>query len=88
MGSYKVTIAKSAERELQKLEKAAVLKIVAVLKSFEYDPLPYGCRKLAGSENVFRHRVGRYRIIYELFQSELIVRVIKIGHRKDVYRGF
>ena len=88
MVNYRVRIVRSAEKELKKLDKASVLKIVAVLKSFEYDPLPYGCRKITSAENVYRHRVGRYRIIYELFKSELIVRVIKIGHRKDVYRGF
>lgn len=63
-------------------------KIAAVLKSLEIDPLPYGVRKLSGIEDVFRVRVGRFRIIYEMDGNKLIVTVIKIGHRKDIYRGF
>ena len=88
MGNFEVRVSKSAEKELKKLDKGAVLKIVAALKSFEYDPFPYGCRKLGGHENIYRHRIGKYRLIYEIIENKLIVKVIKIGHRKDVYRGY
>lgn len=88
MVNYEVRITKSAEKELKKLDSSAVLKIVAAMKSLEFDPFPYGCRKLASYEDIYRYRIGRYRIIYEVQDKKLIVRVIKIGHRKDVYRSF
>ncbi len=50
------------------------------------DPFPRGTRKMSGYDDVFRVRVGRYRILYSVADDQLIVVMLKIGHRKDVYR--
>jgi len=50
------------------------------------EPRPLGCRKIAGVAGLWRIRVGNYRIVYQIREKELLVLVIKVGHRKDVYR--
>lgn len=49
-------------------------------------PRPHGCSKLSGSDCAYRIRVGDYRIIYEIYDGRLIVELIKVGHRRDIYR--
>lgn len=87
MGRYKVEIARSAEKVLFQLPKQIVPKIVAAIRGLENDPYPTGCRKLAGLQGAFRIRVQVYRIIYEVYEDLVLVKVLKVGHRKDVYRG-
>lgn len=50
------------------------------------DPFPVGAVKLSGSEKAYRHRVGDYRVIYEVYSSTLLIEVVRVAHRKDVYR--
>jgi len=82
---YKVYLTSSAEKTLRNLPKKDIRRIIAKLESLSIDPYPDGCRKLSGEEDTYRVRAGIYRIIYELNSGELIVIVLKIGHRKDVY---
>jgi mRNA interferase RelE/StbE len=56
------------------------------LDALSHDPRPAGCERLSGIENLFRVRVGDYRIVYEIADDILVVLVIRIGHRSDVYR--
>jgi mRNA interferase RelE/StbE len=85
--SYKVTFAKSAIKELQKLPKKAIQKIAPSIDALESDPRPSGCKKMQSVEaNLYRIRVGDYRIIYKVEDEIQIVHVRKIGHRRDVYR--
>lgn len=86
MGNYKVELTGSAERQLRRLPRVELRRVAAALEMLAITPLPVGCRKLVGTTNIFRVRVGVYRIIYELYTDRLVVRVLKIGHRKDVYR--
>lgn len=86
MARYRVELSKSAEKALFKLPKAAIQKVVAAIRGLALNPYPAGCRKLAGEANVFRIRVKNYRIIYEVHKREILVVVLKIGHRRDVYR--
>lgn len=86
MVRYKVEIARSAEKALFKLPKNVIPKIVGAIQGMEINPRPAGCRKLTGQFNVYRIRVGTYRIIYEIVEKLVIIKVLKIGHRKDVYR--
>ena len=62
-----------------------VPRIVAAAEALAGDPFPSGCVKLSGSEFSYRIRVGDYRILYDVFSGRLLIEVIKVGHRKDVY---
>lgn len=86
MAIYKIFVSSSAERALKKVPKKDLVKIVSTIQSLARDPFPLSCRKLAGEEGAYRIRQGQYRIIYEVIRKMLIVRVLKVGHRKDVYQ--
>lgn len=86
MAVYRVELSRSAEKALFKLPKTALQKIVAALKGLEASPYPPGCRKLSGETAVYRIRIQVYRIVYEVYDELVLVKVLKIGHRKDVYR--
>lgn len=83
--SYSVVIEAPAQRELRKLPVTLLNRIGAAIDSLASEPRLSGCKKLKGRE-AYRIRVGDYRIIYEIRDEELIVTVIDIGHRGEVYR--
>lgn len=83
---YKVLISKTAERQLKKLPIDPKRKIAALISSLSIEPRPFGAKKLSGMEHTYRIRAGDYRIIYDIFDREVIVSVLKVGHRKDIYR--
>ena len=85
MGKYRIEIKKSAIKELHSIPKNDLQKIVAEIKSLSDDPRPMGCIKLPGSER-YRIRQGNYRVLYSIEDEILTVYVVKIGHRKDIYR--
>ena len=86
MAKYSVRLKKSAVKELEAIAtKADRLRIVKRIQALADNPRPYGCQKLSAYER-YRIRQGRYRILYSIKDRELIVSVIKIGDRKDVYR--
>lgn len=85
MKTYKVVLTKSAEKELSKLPSTVISKIVPELQSLENLPRPTGCKKLKGFENLWRIRVGDYRVIYSIEDVILVVEVQAIGHRRNVY---
>ncbi len=86
MANYEVEIARSAEEQLRRLSRSDQERIASTLRSLATDPLPAGVRKLSGYDDVFRVRVGRYRILYSISEQELTVLILKIGHRQSVYR--
>ena len=63
-----------------------VARIVEAVEALADEPYPLGLIKLSGSETAHRIRVGDYRVLYEVYDTEIVVEVIKIGHRRDVYR--
>ena len=85
MANYKVLIKPSAIKELKKIPKKDLPEVTRKIEALAVDPYPPGCEKLA-AQNSFRIRQGSYRIIYTIEDDKLIVIVIKIGHRRDVYR--
>lgn len=85
MASYKILLKPSAAKELDALPKADRLRVVARIKTLAENPRPKGCEKLAGSEK-YRLRQGVYRILYEIHDDHVLVVVVKIGHRREVYR--
>lgn len=87
MGTYQIEWKKSALRELKRLDRKAVPRIIAAVDALSSDPLPSGATKLQGSQRSYRIRVGTYRVIYGLFESRLVVEIVRVRHRKDAYRG-
>lgn len=85
MGKYKIFIKPTAVKELKKIPKQDLSRIIAKIRSLSSNPRPLGCEKLSADEE-YRVRQGSYRIIYSIEDDKLVVLVIKIGHRKDVYR--
>ena len=86
MARYSLRIKKSAVKELERVDnKADRQRIVRRIESLAKDPRPPGARKLSGRER-YRIRQGRYRILYSIEDRQLVVYVIKVGDRKEVYR--
>jgi mRNA interferase RelE/StbE len=85
MASYKVEWKRSAAKELRDLPKDAVERILKAVEQLSVNPYPIGVRKLIGSEHTYRIREGNYRILYTVTASSLLVQIIRVGHRKDVY---
>lgn len=87
MAQFRLFIKASAAKELRAIpNKRDRQRIVKRIQGLESDPRPPGSQKLSGRDR-YRIRQGQYRIVYGIEKDELIVYVIKVGHRKDVYRG-
>jgi mRNA interferase RelE/StbE len=86
MASYQVEFAKNAQKDLKKIPSQQVAKIIAAIDKLALEPLHSNSKKLVDWENTYRIRVGDYRVLYELENSVLIVFVVEVGHRKDIYR--
>jgi len=83
---YKVTIKKSAAKELEAIAPKQTKKIVATIWLLTENPRPVGCKKLKGkAEDIWRIRVGDYRVLYSIEDVIKIVDVKRVGHRKDIY---
>jgi mRNA interferase RelE/StbE len=85
MAQYRVTIRKSVSKDMRGIPKKDVRRIVAAIESLADDPRPPGAKKLSGHER-YRLRQGNYRILYEIENDKLIVCVVRVGDRRDVYR--
>lgn len=85
MASYKLLFKKSVSKDLQRIPNKDVARILQRLETLRTDPRPAGSEKLSAQER-YRVRQGVYRIIYEVGDESLVVMVVKIGHRKHVYR--
>jgi mRNA interferase RelE/StbE len=87
VAAYSLTIKSSAVKELQGVsDKATLSRLIEKIKSPATQPRPLGSEKLAGRPNLYRVRQGNYRIIYSVDDQSRIVDVVKVGHRRDVYR--
>ncbi len=84
--AYRIEIQRSAEKELAALSSTLQARIFKAIDGLVTDPRPIGCKKLSGAKNAFRIRVGEYRIVYEIYDGVLVVIVIRIAHRREVYR--
>lgn len=85
MGKYKIEIKKSAVKEIENLPKRDILAVLKKIHSLAENPRQVGCKKLSGQER-YRVRSGDYRIVYSIEDLVLIVLVVKVGHRRDVYQ--
>jgi mRNA interferase RelE/StbE len=87
VASYRVLIKPSAAKEIEAVgQKEDRQRIVTRIRSLGRDPRPSGSEKLSGKEDLHRLRVGRYRVLYSVGDAELVVLVVRVGHRKNVYR--
>jgi mRNA interferase RelE/StbE len=86
MASYELVFKKSVAKDLRELPKADVKRILQRIRALADDPRLPGCEKLSGQER-YRIRQGLYRIVYEVDDRVLIVLVVKVDHRRDVYRN-
>lgn len=87
MAKYRVVIKPSASKEIDAVgQKKDRQRIVLRIQSPGENPRPFGCEKLSGHLDWYRVREGNYRILYSIDDKKLLVDVVKVGHRKDVYR--
>ena len=84
---YRVLFQPSAARQLRRLPTDVQRRIIARAEALAVDPRPEGCEKLKGSEDIWRARVGGYRLLCQIRDKVLRVLVVRVGHRRDVYRG-
>ncbi|MCB0338728.1 MAG: type II toxin-antitoxin system RelE/ParE family toxin [Bdellovibrionales bacterium] len=87
MASYKVTLKKSVEKDLRRIDRVQVPKIVSAIQALSENPFPANSRKLVGSTKTYRVRLGDYRVLYIVDEAVREIEVQAVRHRKDAYRG-
>lgn len=85
MGRFEIRILPSVRKDLRGIPNEALRRILSTIEELAKNPRPSGCKRLTSS-NLFRLRVGAYRIVYEVRDAEVVVVVVKVGHRREVYR--
>jgi mRNA interferase RelE/StbE len=83
---YRVLLEHAAERDLRRLTPEIHDRVIVAIQALARNPRPHGCRKLVGSENDWRIRVGDYRVVCEIADAIRVVRVNRVRHRREVYR--
>lgn len=83
---YNIEWKHSATKELRQLPREVVARILRAVEELRHKPFPAGVRKLSGAEHTYRIREGSYRVIYSVYASRLIIEIIRVGHRKDIYK--
>lgn len=86
MDSFKVSLKKSVEKDLRRIDKSMIPRIIQSVQSLAEDPFPVNSRKLVGSQKTYRLRVGDYRVVYQVDGDLMEVEIQTIAHRKEVYR--
>lgn len=84
MIKYSISLSKRAQKYLDKLSDNIAKPVFQAIKNLENDPRPHGYKKLKGRDG-YRIRIGDYRVIYEIFDNTLLIEVIALGNRKDIY---
>lgn len=86
MSRYEVQVARRAVKALARLPRREQQRIRAAIDLLADEPRPPGCVALKGEERAYRVRVGDYRIVYEVYDDRLVVLLVRVGHRRDIYR--
>lgn len=84
--SYAISYVPSAAKAIRKLDKSVASRLLEAIDGLATDPRPPGFIQLAGGRGEFRIRVGDYRVVYDVQDGELIILVLRVGHRREVYR--
>ena len=87
MSRYRVEFVPAAVRQLESITRKQQVRIASKIDALASDPRPAGCMKLKGSGDIYRIRVGDYRILYQVNEDILLVLVIKVAHRKEAYKS-
>jgi mRNA interferase RelE/StbE len=85
--TYQISVTTSAARQLRKLDPQARRRVQAAIELLANEPRPPAAKQLVGGGGEWRVRTGDYRIVYEINDGELLVLVVAVGHRRDIYRG-
>lgn len=83
--SYRVQLTTSAARQVKKLPHPARERVIDAIESLGAEPRPPGATKLVGEQSAWRIRIADYRVIYDILDAELVVLVVRAGHRRDIY---
>ena len=83
---YEISYVPSAAKAIRKLDRSAARRLLGAIEALAADPRPPGCIQLKGGGGEFRIRVGDYRVVYDIQNDELVVLVLRVGHRREVYR--
>lgn len=86
MANYEITLARSARKQLQGLDRAVAIRVIARIESLAESPRPVGCVKLETGNRFWRIRVGDYRVIYAIDDERRLIDVSAVRHRRDAYR--
>lgn len=86
MAEYRVELKRGAARELEDLEPILARRILASIQALTFETRPRQSRKLTGSENSYRLRVGTYRVLYQIDEGQQLIVVYAVGHRREIYR--
>ncbi|MDL1971582.1 MAG: type II toxin-antitoxin system RelE/ParE family toxin [Candidatus Desulfofervidaceae bacterium] len=84
---YKIEWKQSATKELKNLKKSDIPRIIEAVEKLSVNPSPPGTRKLQGCEQLYRIRVGEYRVVYSIKNKVLLIEIIRVGHRKNIYKN-
>lgn len=85
--TYRIDFTTAAARQVKKLPRRARERVLQLIETLAENPRPHGARKLVGEETAWRIRAGDYRVIYDVFDDELTVTVVRAGHRREVYES-
>ena len=86
MSEFRIEVSSTAEKQLLALEREDQVGVASAIRKLADNPRPRGCRKLRDYSDVYRIRVGVFRILYSIEQDRLLILILKIGHCRDVYR--
>ncbi|MGO3146432.1 MAG: type II toxin-antitoxin system RelE family toxin [Leucobacter sp.] len=84
--TYRITYVGSVAKTLRKLDRQNAHRILRAIGNLADNPRPSGCIALQGGDGELRIRVGNYRIVYDVIDDELVILILRVGHRREVYR--
>ena len=88
MASFEIQWKASAKKELKKIDKVEIPKILNEIEKLSLEPYPTNHKKILGTKHIFRIKIGNYRVIYSIENERLLIEIIRVRHRKEAYRKF
>lgn len=83
---YAITFARSARKEVERLDPALVNRIFPLIESLAQNPRPSGCKELSGVQSLWRIRVGHCRVVYHIYDAQRLIDIVAVRHRREAYR--
>ena len=87
MASYRIEVSATAEKQIRKLSRDDQVRVLRAIRPLAREPYPAGARKVRGYDDVFRIRVGTFRVLYRIVGRRLVIIILKVGHRREIYRS-